>query len=98
MNPEHRLWVVRLLYVLLLLVIGIPGVVSARGTRERSLLRGLLGQGILMTIVVSAVSFPERTELKLAGMVAVTLLIIQECWAVARCDEDTTHEQEHQPS
>ena len=87
MNPENRLWVVRLLFVGLVIVMGIVGVVSAARFRERRLLRGVLGQGILMMTVVGAARFPEQIELKLGGLVMIVFLITEVAWEFLISDE-----------
>ena len=98
MNHENRLWVVRLLFVGLVNVMGIVGVVSATRFRERRLLRGVLGQGILMMTVVGAARFPEQIELKLAGVVVIVLLMIEAVWEFLISDETRLEEKEHLPS
>ena len=98
MNPENRLWVVRLLFVGLVIVMGIVGVISATHFRDRRLLRGVLGQGILMMTVVGAARFPEQIELKLAGVVLIVLLMIEAAWEFLISDETRLEEKEHLPS
>ena len=98
MNPENRLWVIRLLFVGLIIVMGIVGVVSAPRFRERRLVRGVLGQGILMMTVVGAARFPEQIELKLAGVVVIVFLMIEAAWEFLISAEARLGEKEQLPS
>lgn len=93
MNPDTRFWVFRLLFAALITVVGVVGVVAEKGFRERGLLRGVLGQGILMAIVIGAASFPERTELRLGGLVVVASLIIQAAWEYSSSSEELVTEE-----
>jgi len=98
MNPENQSWVVRLLFVSLVIVMGIVGVVSATRFRERRMLRGVLGQGILMMTVVGAARFPEQIELKLGGLVVIVFLITEAAWEFLISDESRLEEKEQLPS
>lgn len=98
MTPDHRFWIVQLLFVALTLVIGVVGVVSARSLVERRLLRGLFGQGVLIAMVVAAATFPDRSELRLAGLVIVAALLIQALWESAGSSSELGLEQERERS
>jgi NADH:ubiquinone oxidoreductase subunit K len=90
MNGEIRYWSHGLLFAALTVVLGMIGIISAQRASERWMSRGLFLQGALLTCVVGAAFHDHPSDLKLAGLMILGLLIVQCTWRPGSIEDDGT--------